>query len=93
MMSTPCDLSTWPLSNKGYACRSVRVGKKVTKVYAHRQAFEEMHGPIPEGMTIHHLCGTKPCKNVEHLELMSRVDNGRIGRPCPDPGCACTCHQ
>lgn len=93
MESTECIVSPWFRNDKGYACRSKRIGKKVTKVYAHRLAWEEVHGPIPEGMTIHHKCGVKPCTNVQHLELKTLAENGRIGRPCPDTACTCTCHQ
>jgi hypothetical protein len=47
--------------------------------YAHREAWEVERGPIPEGMTIDHLCGTRSCINVEHLEVVTRGENTRRG--------------
>lgn len=91
--TTPCEISTWLRNQKGYAARSKRIGKKVTKVYAHRLAWETANGPIPEGMTVHHLCGVKPCVNPLHLELRSVSENATIGRPCPERNCICVCHR
>jgi hypothetical protein len=39
-------------------------------VLAHRLAYEEAHGPIPEGYQVHHTCGTRGCVNPEHMELL-----------------------
>lgn len=36
--------------------------------YAHRVAYEEWVGPIPEGLQIDHLCRVRSCCNPEHLE-------------------------
>jgi hypothetical protein len=45
--------------------------------YAHRIAYEQACGPIPEGMTVDHLCEVKVCVNPAHLELVTRGDNTR----------------
>ena len=90
---TPCEISTWRRNPKGYACRSRRFGDKVKKVYAHRDVWESIHGPIPENMTVHHKCGVKPCVNPLHLELRTISANATIGRPCPVPECGCICHN
>lgn len=37
-------------------------------VRAHRWAYEFCVGPIPEGLTIDHLCRTTACVNPDHLE-------------------------
>jgi hypothetical protein len=34
---------------------------------AHVVAWEERHGPVPDGYLIHHLCENKACVNVTHL--------------------------
>ena len=46
--------------------------------YVHRRAWEEVHGPIPKGQNIHHLCGEKTCVNVEHMELLSTAAHARF---------------
>jgi hypothetical protein len=38
---------------------------------AHRAVYEEAHGPIPEGLTIDHLCGNPRCVEITHLEAVS----------------------
>lgn len=47
--------------------------------YAHRYAWERVNGPIPQGMTIDHLCMNRACVRVEHLEVVSGVENYRRG--------------
>lgn len=43
--------------------------------YAHRFAYELERGPIPEGMTIDHLCREKLCCNPAHLEVVTLREN------------------
>ena len=38
---------------------------------AHRVAFEQANGPIPDDHFVHHRCGNPACVNPDHLELMS----------------------
>lgn len=45
------------------------------KVFAHRFAYELLVGPIPEGLTIDHLCRNRACVNPEHMEPVSAVVN------------------
>lgn len=45
--------------------------------YAHRYAWERVNGPIPEGLTVDHLCRVRKCVNVEHLELVDGPTNTR----------------
>lgn len=52
--------------------------------YAHRIAWELHRGPIPAGMTIDHLCRTRWCVNVEHLEVVTLAENIRRV-PCREP--------
>lgn len=35
---------------------------------AHRVAYELFVGPIPDGLTLDHLCRIRPCVNPKHLE-------------------------
>lgn len=52
----------------------------------HRLAWESVHGPIPPGLFILHMCDNPPCYNVEHLRVGTQKDNiadaiskGRMG--------------
>lgn len=42
---------------------------------AHRVAYELLVGPIPEGLTLDHLCRIRHCVNPDHLEPVSRRVN------------------
>src|SRR5437667_2172999 len=38
--------------------------------YVHRLVYELLVGPIPEGMTIDHLCRVRACVNPAHMEAV-----------------------
>jgi len=44
---------------------------------AHRLAYELTVGPIPEGMSLDHLCRVRNCINPEHLEPVTVAENNR----------------
>src|SRR5215472_1824648 len=44
-------------------------------MYAHRAAWIDAHGPIPEGLDVLHACDNPPCRNVEHLFLGTHAEN------------------
>jgi hypothetical protein len=48
---------------------------RVVKAMAHRVVYEALVGPIPEGMTLDHLCRNRACVNPDHLEPTSLKEN------------------
>jgi HNH endonuclease len=47
----------------------------VGKVLVHRLAWELVHGPIPQGRELDHLCRNRACPNPVHLELVTAREN------------------
>lgn len=46
----------------------------------HRLVYEHFRGPIPEGLTLDHLCRNRRCANPDHLEPVPSGENTRRGR-------------
>jgi hypothetical protein len=44
---------------------------------AHRVAYEVLIGPIPEGLTIDHICKNPGCVNPSHMEPVTQGENLR----------------
>lgn len=44
---------------------------------AHRAVYEDLVGPIPEGLTLDHLCRVRLCVNPAHLEPVTIGENIR----------------
>lgn len=49
------------------------VGRVVKR--AHRVAFELARGPVPDGLTLDHLCRNRGCVNPVHLEPVTAGEN------------------
>lgn len=54
-------------------------GEDRKPVLVHRWSYKALVGPIPEGMTLDHLCKNTRCVNPEHLEVVSREANAYRG--------------
>lgn len=46
---------------------------------AHRWAWQDANGPIPDGLEIDHLCRVRNCVNPDHMECVSHAENVRRG--------------
>lgn len=60
----------------GYARFGVRRASQ-PEVYSHRIVVHELHGPIPPGMEVDHVCRTRNCVNPLHLEVVTVAENRR----------------
>lgn len=71
-----CHISKYSVGSHGYAQVGWREpGEKTTGTLAHRAAWQAVHGPIPDGMTVDHECKNQRCVNVAHLRLLTNQEN------------------
>jgi hypothetical protein len=70
---TPAGCWQWQgnLSDRGYGL--LTADRRAWR--AHRFAYEVFVGPIPEGLTIDHLCRNRACVNPAHLEPVTHRTN------------------
>lgn len=69
-----CWLWTSALTN-GYG----RISIEGRSVGAHRWSYEQLVGPIPDGLQLDHLCRVRNCVNPAHLEPVTGRENCRRG--------------
>lgn len=85
---THCWLSAGAKNRQyGYGRFDVSIKERVV---AHRWAYEDLRGEIPEGLVLDHLCRHKLCVNPWHLEPVSlavNVQRGYIGALNNRPKC------
>jgi DNA-binding XRE family transcriptional regulator len=76
LLKKPCKVWTGATTSDGYG----RIGN----LLAHRKAYADAHGPIPDGMLVCHKCDNPPCYEVTHLFLgthaTNHADRNRKGR-------------
>ena len=70
-----CWLWTACIRPDGYGAFSLNAKARL----AHRLAYIELVGPIPEGKTLDHLCRVRNCVNPDHLEPVSIAENVQRG--------------
>ena len=73
-----CLVWTGCLNSRGYGCFGW--GRKGRNVLAHRFAYEVLVGPIPDGLTVDHLCRRRTCVNVAHMEVVTNLVNVMRGQ-------------
>lgn len=70
---TPCWIWQRCVTVNGYG--TFRRGNNGPQKLAHRDYYEKVKGPIPEGLVIDHLCRVQVCVNPEHLEAVTLKEN------------------
>jgi hypothetical protein len=65
----------WTDSVKGLGYGWLRIGNPSKALLAHRLMYEQYRGPIPEGLSLDHLCRNKWCVNPDHLEAVTHRTN------------------
>lgn len=69
--TSDCWIWTAHVESKGYG----QFRQDGRSVMAHRAFYEMLVGPIPDGMTIDHLCRNRRCVRPEHLEPVTNREN------------------
>ena len=72
-----CWLWTGSRTRDGYGLITTREGGKQRRSYVHRIAYVKVHGFIPDGLEIDHLCRVRNCFNPSHLEAVTHAENLR----------------
>jgi hypothetical protein len=80
-----CHVSTYSAANHGYAQVGwVEDGKRIVTL-CHLVIWRAVHGLAGSGMTVDHRCRNRKCVNLEHLRLLTNLENARrtSGRDWP----------
>lgn len=70
----------WTATDDGHGYGHFQAGTNrhnARSVKAHRWAYEDLVGPIPEGMVLDHLCHVPRCVNPDHLRVVSQRVNSQ----------------
>lgn len=78
-LEKPCQLYIGPTFADGYGSIEVQKDKVRYGFYAHRVIYFLEFGPIPDGLTLDHLCRVRMCCEPTHLEPVTRGENVRRG--------------
>ena len=77
----PCSLWELKPNRGGYGVFGVGTspeGKQINRL-AYDWAWEQEHGPVPDGCQLDHLCRVRLCVRTSHLEVVTQTENQRRG--------------
>jgi len=57
-----------------------KTNDRISMHRAHKWAYEQLVGPVPDGMELDHLCRRRSCVRPIHLETVTHLENVRRGR-------------
>lgn len=66
-----CLVWTGALTSNGYG--NLSVNRRTVR--AHRYAYEQANGPVPDGMYVDHICHNRACVNPDHLRTVTSKQN------------------
>lgn len=72
--STPCWVWALGVDKHGYG----KTTRRGVRLKAHRVAYEEAFGSVPEGHDVHHECEEKLCVNPAHLRALTPEAHGQL---------------
>jgi HNH endonuclease len=74
----PDDCWLWLGANNGNGYGVIGLGsREAGQTYVHRVAWELANGPIPPDLEVDHLCETRGCVNVRHMQVVTHAENNR----------------
>lgn len=71
----PCLISRYSVASHGYAQIGWTHEGKYQATTAHRALWIAVKGPLPDGVTVDHLCHVRKCVEITHLRPLSNEDN------------------
>lgn len=71
-----CWLWTGGVNTTGYGTFWATNSKSVV---SHRWSYEQTFGPLPDGLTLDHLCRVRNCVRPDHLDPVTHMENVRRG--------------
>lgn len=87
---TGCWTWTQRLDRDGYGAL-FRVGSRTdgtrARVRPHRFSYEQLIGPIPDGLVIDHICRNRACQNPLHMEPVTHAVNTKRGARATSTHC------
>ena len=68
----------WQMGLGAHGYAAIGIGQRALGTgVGHRVAYTLFKGPIPDGLTIDHLCNVRACLNPDHLEAVTQEENNR----------------
>lgn len=74
-----CWISGYSIGSHGYGQIGWWENGRTRTITHHRATWTAAFGPVPDGMTLDHICCVKRCVRPSHLQVLSMEANSRRG--------------